>query len=115
SAVRIAEGGRVTIAEDAPEGRVEIAVTLGGRSARVALEITTPERFDALLEERGLDPLGDGEAAVVVLETVVGGERTSAEGGAADRRTSFVAVVVGAAAALALAALVILRRNRRPG
>ena len=113
-AIAVAEGGRVTIAEGAPEGRAEIAVTLGGRSARVAIEVTTPERFDAILAERGLDPIGDGEAAVVVLESAVGGERTAAEGDAADRRTSFLAVVVGAAAALALAALVILRKNRRP-
>jgi hypothetical protein len=112
-AIRVDASGRVTIAEQAPEGTGGVLVLLGGKSARVLVEIASPERFDALLAERGFGVAGEGEAAVVVLESAVGGTVATASDGSKDRRSAFVAIVVGAAAALALAALVLLRRNRR--
>jgi hypothetical protein len=111
-AIEVAPSGRVAIASGAPEGTATVSVVVGGRAAPVVIEITTPERYVALLAERGLDPLGDGEAAVLVLPSAVGGQAAAVDDGARDRRMSFIAVVVGAAAALALAALVLLRRNK---
>lgn len=114
SAVTVDERGRVSIDAKAAVGTAEILVTLEGKTARVSVEVTTPERFDALLAERGLGETGEGETAVVVLESAVGGGSTRAVDGSHDRRVAFVAIVAGAAAALALAALVVLRQSRKP-
>lgn len=113
TAIRADAAGRVTIADDAPEGTGGVLVALGGKSARVVIEIVSPERFDALLAERGFNVAGEGEAAVIVLESAVGGTVATATDGSRDRRSAFVAVVLGAGAALALAAFVLLRRNRK--
>lgn len=112
--VTVDDRGRVTVDPKATPGIAEILVTLEGKAARVAIEVTTPERFDALLAERGFGETGEAETAVVVLESAVGGSSTRAVDGSHDRRVAFVAIVGGAAAALALAALVVLRRNRKP-
>jgi hypothetical protein len=112
-AIRADAAGRVSIAEDAPEGNGAILVELEGKSARVVVEIATPERFDGLLSERGFGVAGEGDAAVVVIATAVGGSASTAKDRSGDRRSAFVAVVLGAGAALALAAFVVLRRNRR--
>lgn len=113
AAIRADAAGRVTIAEGAPEGTGAILASLGGKSARVIVEIVSPDRFDAMLAERGFGVAGEGEAAVVVLDSAVGGTVATATDASRDRRSAFIAVVLGAAAALALAALVLLRRNRR--
>lgn len=112
-AIRADVAGRVTIAEDAPEGTGAILVELEGKSARVVVEIATPERFDGLLAERGFGVAGEGDTAVVVIATAVGGSASTARDTSGDRRSAFVAVVLGAGAALALAAFVVLRKNQR--
>ncbi len=114
SFVSVDDRGRVTIDAEATAGAAEILVRLAGKTARVAIEVTTPEQFDALLAERGFGETGEAEMAVVVLESAVGGGSMRATDGSQDRRAAFVAIVAGAAAALALAALVVLRRNRKP-
>jgi hypothetical protein len=114
ASIVIDERGRVTIDPKAAVGSADILVTLEGKTARVSIEVTTPERFDALLAERGLGEMGEAETAVVVLESAVGGSSTRATDGAHDRRVAFVAIVGGAAAALALAALIVLRQSRKP-
>jgi len=114
SSITVDDRGRVSIDAAAPVGSAEILVSLEGKTARVSIEVTTPERFDALLAERGFGEAGEAETAMIAIESAVGGSSTRAVDGSHDRRVAFVAIVVGVAAALALAALVVQRQRRTP-
>jgi len=113
--VALDPSGGVTVADDAPEGSVELVAAALGKSVRVTLEVAKPANYDALLAARGLDAAGEqDEGAFAVIATgTVGGRMVAAEDAARERKTTFVAIVAGVAALLGFAGLVLVRRGTR--
>jgi hypothetical protein len=111
----LAPGGKVTVAQDSPEGTADILVTVSGKNVRVTVEVATKEHYESLLEARGLNASGEAEeAAVAVIATgSLGGGTAVAEDTAKKRKTIFAAVVGGAALLLALVGFVFLRRGAK--
>ncbi|MDI1482787.1 hypothetical protein [Polyangium sp. y55x31] len=113
--VTVDGSGTVTVAEGAEEGRVELVATVSGKGVPVAVEITSPTKYDALLSAGTLDPQGSEEGAVAVIATgAVGGAKGVADDVGRERKQTFVAIVIGLAFALGFAGLVLMRRGRRP-
>ena len=107
--------GTVTVAEGAEEGRVELVATVSGKGVPVAVEITSPTKYDALLSAGTLDPQGPEQGAVAVIATgAVGGRKGVADDVGRERKQTFVAIVIGLAFVLGFAGLVLMRRGRRP-
>lgn len=105
---------KVKIADDAPEGAGFIVVSMGGKSVRMSIEVTPPDRYAELLRARGLDEKGeDARAIVAEIETGVGSPERSAEDTARGRRIMFLAIVGGVAALLGIVALALVRRGKR--
>lgn len=99
---------------DAGEGTASILVTLSGKTLSVSVEVTPPEKYDALLAQRGLDARGEDQTvAVVEIELGLGSVPRDAEDTAKARRTVFLVIVGGITALLGLVALAYFRRGRR--
>lgn len=110
------QGAVVTAATDAPEGIVELAVSVAGKSVSVTVEIASPDKYAGLLKERGLNDVGeDDHAATAEIASSLGGSATVAEDGAKGRKLTFVAVVIGIASALGFVGFFLLRRGKRAG
>lgn len=104
---------RVSVAADAPEGRAELSVAVGGKSVQVTLEVTPAEKYGELLRTRGLNERGEDESpAVAEIESSIGGAPSTAEDSARTRRITFLAIVGGVAALLGIVALALVRRGK---
>jgi hypothetical protein len=104
---------RVTAAADAPPGTAPLEVSLASATATVELEVAAADRYDELLQIRGLNEAGeDDRAAVVEIATGLGGAATVAENTARTRKITFIAIVCGVASLLGVAGLAIWRRGR---
>ncbi|MEJ7730001.1 MAG: hypothetical protein WKG00_12365 [Polyangiaceae bacterium] len=108
-------GGSLHIADDAGEGKLELAAAIGGKGVTILVEVASAERYQALLASEGLNDAGEGsEAAVAVIATgTIGGKASVAEDAAKARKRTFIAIVGALAFGLAFAGLVLLRRGRR--
>jgi hypothetical protein len=107
--------GTVTVADDAPEGKLSLVASLRDKGVTVTIEVSTPEHYEALLATSGLNAAGEAEAgAVATIATgTIGGNESSAVGSARERKRLFLLVVGGVAAALAVVGFVLRRRGRR--
>jgi hypothetical protein len=108
-------GGSLHVADDAGEGKLELAAAIGGKGVTILVEVASAERYEALLASEGLNDAGEGsEAAVAVIATgTIGGKASVAEDAAKARKRTFIAIVGALAFGLAFAGLVLLRRGRR--
>lgn len=115
SALSITGPGNVTTNPSAPESEVTLEVTLGDRSVRVVVEIASKERYDALLESRGLDQSGESrEAAVLRVATEsMGAREVVARDESPSRSRLFVALAGALALLLGVTGFVLVRRGRR--
>lgn len=108
-------GGTLTIAADAPEGEIGLTASVGGKGVTVSIEVTSPDKYDALLATRGFNASGESDQAAVttIAAGTVGGRTAVAEDAARERKNTFVAIVGGLAVCLAFTALILIRRGRR--
>jgi hypothetical protein len=104
--------GAVTIAGDADEGQVDLAVAVGGKGVTIPIRIASPEKYEALLAS---DYKADADqAAIAVIATgTIGGKTAVAQDSARERKVVFVAIVAGVAGCLGIVGLALLRRGRR--
>lgn len=107
--------GTVAVAEDATDGPVELQASVGGKAVKIAVEVATAERYEALLATAtSADAGGFEESAVAVVATGnLGSHASVAEDTARARKRTFVLVVGGLAVALAAVGIVLLRRAGR--
>ncbi len=113
--ISIDNTGKVKVADDAPEGSVEIIATAAGKDTRVTIDVSKPGNYDELLARSGLNAAGENEAASVVSigTQSIGAGEGRVEDRARERRFVFVAIVGGALAVLAIVGVLVLRRSRR--
>ena len=113
--VSVTTAGKVTVEEGSPEGTADIQVSVGDKSVRVSVEVASRERYESLLEARGLNELGEtDEAAIAVIATgSLGSGAAVAEDTAKKRKTIFAVVVGGAAFVVALVGFILLRKGAR--
>jgi hypothetical protein len=113
SKASIDAAGTVTIAADAPEGRLDAIASVGGKGVTIPIEVASAEHYAALLATSGLDDAGEANApAVAIIATGTIGGAGVADDLARGRKQTFVAIVGGLAVALGLAGLALLRRGR---
>jgi hypothetical protein len=108
--------GNLTIpASDFTEATFDVIATAAGRSARAAVQVSSPADYDALLAQSGLGPTGErDEPAIALLATTsIGAENARAEDGARKRRLIFIGVVGGLTVLLLVVAVVGASRSRR--
>jgi hypothetical protein len=107
--------GHVTVADDAPEGTVELVATAAGKDTRVTVEVTTAAHYDDLLAKSGLNSSGENDAAasVSIGTEAVGAGESRVEDRSRQRRLVFIAIVGGALVLLLALAFVFLRRTKR--
>src|SRR6185295_17755579 len=55
--------GNVTVADDAPEGTLELVATAAGKDTRVSVEISSAAHYDDLLARSGLNASGESDNA----------------------------------------------------
>jgi RNA polymerase subunit RPABC4/transcription elongation factor Spt4 len=115
SALSVSAPGKVTAAPAAPESEATLEVTLGDRSVRVTVEIAAKDRYDALLQARGLDESGESKEAAVlrVASESLGAREVVARDEAPSRKRWFVALAGGLALMLGLIGVWLVRRGRR--
>jgi hypothetical protein len=113
--VTVEPNGKVTVANDAREGKVELVVTAAGKDAKVTVEVTEPGHYDALLARSGLNASGENDnAAIVSIGTQsIGAGESRVEDRARARKMTFLAIVGSVLAVLAVLGVVLLRRSRR--
>jgi hypothetical protein len=113
-ALTVDANGNVAVAADAPEGSFDVVVTAAGKSARVTVEVTSPSRYDALLQQSGLNDAGENDVAsvAVIAAAQMGGGDARAEDGSGTRRAIFIGIIGMLALALGAVALVAMRRTR---
>ena len=113
--ISVAPGGEVTVQAGSPEGSTDVIASVAGKNVRVSVEVASTERYEALLEARGLNESGEAdEAAVAVIATgSLGGGAAVAEDTAKKRKIVFAAVVGGAAFIVAVVGFVLLRRGSK--
>jgi hypothetical protein len=114
-ALTVDSSGNVAVAADAPEGPFDVVVTAAGKSTRVTVEVTSAAKYDALLQQSGLNDAGENEAAAVAMIAAaqIGGTDVLAEDGSRRRRAIFLAIVALLAVALAGVAVVASKRAKR--
>jgi hypothetical protein len=114
-ALSVDSSGRVTVATDAPEGSFEVVVSAAGKSTRVTVDVASPARYDALLQQSGLNDAGENDAAsvVVIAASQIGGSDARAEDGSKRRRSIFLFIVGVLAVVLAAVAVIASRRTKR--
>jgi hypothetical protein len=115
TALNVTAPGSVTAAANAPESEVTMEVTLGDRSVRVVVEIASKERYDALLQARGLDESGESKEAAVlrVASESLGAREVVARDDSKGKTRVFVAMAGALALLLGIAGLIVVRRSRR--
>lgn len=107
--------GKIQVPNDAPEASVDIQAAVGGRAARVVVEIASQERYDALLAQDGLNASGESSEAAVarIATTAIGGGSGVARDDSQRRRVMFVGVVGGVALVLGLLGFALVQHNKR--
>jgi RNA polymerase subunit RPABC4/transcription elongation factor Spt4 len=115
TALSVTAPGHVTASPEAPESEITLEVTLGDRSVRVVVEIAAKDRYDALLQARGLDESGESrEAAVLrVASESLGAREVVARDESPGKTRWFVAVAGALALLLGVLGLLLVRRGRR--
>jgi hypothetical protein len=108
--------GNVTANPNATESQATLEVTLGDRSVRVDVEIASKERYDALLQARGLDESGESKEAAVlrVASESMGAREVVARDEAPGKTRTFVAIAGAAALLLGTLGFLLVRRRRPP-
>jgi len=108
--------GKVTANPNASESEATLEVTLGDRSVRVEVEIAAKERYDALLQARGLDESGESKEAAVlrVASESMGAREVVARDEAPGKTRWFVGIAGACALLLGCVGLLLVRRSRRP-
>jgi hypothetical protein len=107
--------GRVTIANDATEGTVEIVATAAGKDAHVVVEVVSPANYDDLLARSGLNASGENDEAssVTIASQSIGAGEGRVEDRSRERRLMFLAIIGGVLLVLGVATIVLVRRSRR--
>jgi hypothetical protein len=107
--------GALTIGAEAGEGEFGLVASIGGKGVTVAIEVTSPDKYEALLATHGFNASGESEQAVVttIAAGTIGGRTAIGEDAARERKNTFVAIVGALAVCLGFAALVLFRRDRR--
>jgi RNA polymerase subunit RPABC4/transcription elongation factor Spt4 len=107
--------GKITANPNATESEATLEVTLGDRSVRVEVEIASKERYDALLEARGLDQSGESKEAAVlrVASESMGAREVVARDEAPGKTRWFVGIAGACALVLGILGLLLVRRGRR--
>ncbi|WP_437811701.1 hypothetical protein [Sorangium sp. So ce1078] len=115
SAATVDAAGALSLGADAGEGSLGLVASVAGKGVTVAIEVTSPDRYEALLATSGLNEAGESDqaAVAVIAAGTVGGRTTSGEDLGRQRKNLFVAIVGGVAACLGFAGLILLRRGRR--
>jgi len=115
SSLSVTAPGSVAVNPTAPESEITLEVTLGDRSVRVVVEIASKERYDALLETRGLDESGESrEAAVLrVASESLGAREVVARDESPSKTRWFVALAGALALLLGVTGFVLVRRGKR--
>jgi RNA polymerase subunit RPABC4/transcription elongation factor Spt4 len=107
--------GKITANPSAGESQATLEVTLGDRSVRVDVEIASKERYDALLQARGLDESGESKEAAVlrVASESMGAREVVARDDAPAKTRWFVGAAGACALVLGILGLLLVRRSRR--
>jgi len=107
--------GSVQIAQDAPEGEIQLQARVAGQSAKVIVEVASLERYESMLRQGGFNEQGElDEASVASIASGSIGARSSVRRERAQsRRTTFIAVVGAAALLLGILGLLVVLRVRR--
>ncbi|WP_437621752.1 hypothetical protein [Sorangium sp. So ce1151] len=115
SAATVDATGALSLGADAGEGKLGLVASVADKGVTVAIEVTSPDRYEALLATSGLNEAGESDqAAFAMIATgTIGGRTTAGEDLGRQRKNLFVAIVGGVAACLGFAGLVLLRRGRR--
>lgn len=115
TALKVTAPGSVTASADASETEVTLEVTLGDRSVRVLVEITSKERYDALLNAGAFDESGESKEAAVlrVASESMGAREVVARDEGPSKTRLFVAVAGALALLLGVVGLLLVRRSRR--
>jgi hypothetical protein len=115
TALSVTAPGSVAAAPGAPESEVTLEVTLGDRSVRVVVEIAAKDRYDALLQARGLDESGESKDAAVlrVASESLGAREVVARDDSKGKTRWFAAVVGALALLLGVTGILLVRRSRR--
>jgi hypothetical protein len=115
TALSVTAPGSVVAAPGATESEITIEVTLGDRSVRVIVEIAAKDRYDALLQARGLDESGESKDAAVlrVASESLGAREVVARDDSKSKTRWFVALAGALALLLGVTGFVLVRRSRR--
>jgi hypothetical protein len=115
SASASVEGGRLTIAEGAPDAELSVTATAASQSLRVLVEVVSDERYAALLASGNFNAEGaSSEAATATITAGSLGARPGVSNpGFSDRKWTFVGLVSAIALVFALLGAWLLRRARR--
>ncbi|MCL2450183.1 MAG: hypothetical protein FWD17_14645 [Polyangiaceae bacterium] len=107
--------GRLTVPATATDMKFDVVASAGGRSARAAVEVTSPATYEALLAQSGLDSNGERrDPSVTSLTTSsLGATGAQAEDGARRRRLIFLAIVGGLSLVLGVIAAIAALRARK--
>ncbi|HVY32672.1 MAG TPA: hypothetical protein VHB79_39320 [Polyangiaceae bacterium] len=114
--VSVTAPGKVTANPSAGESQAKIEVTLGDRSVQVEVEIASKDRYDALLQARGLDESGESKDAAVlrVASESMGAREVVARDESPEKTRTFVAIAGAAALVLGLLGFLLVRRRAAP-
>jgi hypothetical protein len=115
SVLSVTAPGKITANPSAGESQATLEVTLGDRSVRVDVEIAAKERYDALLQARGLDESGESKEAAVlrVASESMGAREVVARDEAPGKTRWFVGIAGMCALVLGILGLLLVRRSRR--
>jgi hypothetical protein len=107
--------GRVTVPGDFSDATFDVVATAAGRSAKSAVDVTSPANYEALLAQSGLDSNGERrEPSVAILATgSIGASDVRAEDGATRRRLIFISIIVTIALGLGLVAVMAAKRSQK--
>lgn len=113
--VVVERGGRVRVAEDAPESEVRLRASVGDRWVDVLVEIASKERYEALLEKGEFDAQGESADAAVtrIASSSLGARSSVALDDTTPRRTRVVAIIGALSLASGLIGLWLVRRARK--
>lgn len=110
--VTVSSGGQISVAQSAAEGEVTVLAGVGGKAARMVVEIVSPERYEQLLAS-GAAKRGEEEVAIAILAAgSVGSSTAIAQDNSSRRRTLFLGVVGGVVVVLLGVGGVLWRRTR---
>lgn len=114
--VSVTSPGNVTANPSAGESLAKLEVTLGDRSVQVEVEIASKDRYDALLQARGLDESGESKDAAVlrVATESMGAREIVARDEAPEKTRTFVAIAGAAALVLGVLGFLLVRRRPAP-